>query len=79
MFLTFPYAPTITLLIDFGSNGLLHLKFLLSLHDMSLMSIFFFYNMYKKMNLYCVKCKTKTPTKDLVEVTTKNGRLMMII
>ena len=26
------------------------------------------------MDIYCVKCKTKTATRDLVPVTMKNGR-----
>lgn len=29
------------------------------------------------MNLYCVKCKAKTSTKDLTETTSKNGRPML--
>jgi hypothetical protein len=69
-----PDFPTIKPLRLLGNRGLLCLLESASFHDRSLTSIL---NIVFKSIMYCVKCKRKTETKDVQNVTSKNGRPML--
>src|SRR6218665_3843301 len=79
--------PTIRPLILLGKRGLLNLVVFSSFHDKSLISIsilniILYLNIKTDMthinnNFYCVKCKRKTETRDLLNVKSKNDRPML--
>src|SRR6218665_2240430 len=78
--------PTIRPLVLLGKRGLLNLVVFSSFHDkylisISILNIILYLNIKTDMkhinnNFYCVKCKRKTDTRDLLNVKSKNDRPM---
>src|SRR6218665_3600790 len=79
--------PTIRPLILLGNSGLFNLVVYSSFHDeslifISILNIILYLNIKTDMNhiyinLYCVNCKRKTETRDLLYVNSKNNRPML--